>query len=195
MHLNEYYEMHMGTKLDYFFFRSSRLLHASEKQLLKNQKEQERTQILTILMLFLENPRLAGYFLTGKRSVFLETDGSAPWLYHCPLVYLPLHTMSLCYDRIRMLNKGQNQFADPITRQTHPEANLQNCTDRNKNLFHFDMDEKDSWYTLTPGIVHQNGPAVFGPKDVSPIAIHSFPGIKMLECILEVNSVVFGTVS
>ena len=158
------------------FSSGARLLHASEKQLLKNQKEQERTQIFTILMLFLENPRLAGYMLTGKRSMFLETDGSAPWLYHCPLVYSPLHTMNLCYDRIRMLDGGQNQFVDPITRQTHPEANFQICTDRNKNLFQFDMDEKDSWYTLTPGIVHQNGPAVFGPKDVSPIAIHSFPG-------------------
>ena len=38
------------------------------------------------------------------------------------------------------------------------------------------MDQKDSWYTLTPGIVHQDRPAVFGPKDVSPVAVHSFPG-------------------
>ena len=38
------------------------------------------------------------------------------------------------------------------------------------------MDQEDSWYTLTPGIVHQDRPAVFGPKDVSPVAVHSFPG-------------------
>ena len=38
------------------------------------------------------------------------------------------------------------------------------------------MDQEDSWYTLTPGIVHQDRPAVFGPKDVSPVAIHSFLG-------------------
>ena len=36
------------------------------------------------------------------------------------------------------------------------------------------MDQKDSWYTLTSGIVHQDRPAVFGPKDVSPVAVHSF---------------------
>ena len=53
-------EMHMVTKLDYLFFQSSRLLQTSEIQLLKNQCEQERTQILTILMLSFENPRLAG---------------------------------------------------------------------------------------------------------------------------------------
>ena len=38
------------------------------------------------------------------------------------------------------------------------------------------MDQKVSWYTLTPGIVHQGRPAVFGPKDVSPVAVHYFPG-------------------
>ena len=38
------------------------------------------------------------------------------------------------------------------------------------------MDQEDSWYTLTPGIVHQDRPAVFGPKDVSPVAVKSFPG-------------------
>ena len=38
------------------------------------------------------------------------------------------------------------------------------------------MDQEDSWYTLTRGIVHQDRPAVFGPKDVSPVAVHSFPG-------------------
>ena len=37
------------------------------------------------------------------------------------------------------------------------------------------MDQEDSWYTLTPGIVHQDILAVFGPKDVSPVAVHFFP--------------------
>ena len=37
MYLNMDYEKHMGTKLDYLFFQRSRLLKASEKQLLKNQ--------------------------------------------------------------------------------------------------------------------------------------------------------------
>ena len=82
MYLNMDYGMHMGTKLDYLFFQSSRLLQASEIQLWKNQCEQERLQIVTILMLSLENPRLAGYMFTGNRSMFLETDDSLAWLYH-----------------------------------------------------------------------------------------------------------------
>ena len=110
MYLNMDYEMHMGTKLDYLFFQSSRLLQASEIQLSKNQCEQERTQILTILMVSLENPRLAGYMLTGNRSMFLETDGSLAWLYHCPLVHSPLHTMNQCYDRISILYEGKSNL-------------------------------------------------------------------------------------
>ena len=140
MYLNMDYEMHMGTKLDYLFFQSSRLLQTSEIQLLKNHCEQERTQILTTLMLFFENPRLAGYMLTGNQSMFLEADGSLAWVYRCPLVHSPFHTMNQCYDRVPILYEGQIQFIDPITRQIHPAAYIQNCTQRIKNLFQFDMD-------------------------------------------------------
>ena len=175
MYPNMDYEMLIGTKLDYLFFQRSRLLQDSETQLMINQCEQVRTQILNFLMLSLKNPRLAGYMLTGNRSMFLETDGSLAWLYHCPLVHSTLHTMNQCYYRIPILYEGQVQFVHPITRQRHPAANLKNCTGQIKNLFQFNMDQEDSWYTLTPGIVHQDRPAVFGPKDVSPVAVHSFP--------------------
>ena len=121
-YLNMDYEMHLGTKIDYLFFQSSRLLQATELQLLQNQCEQERTQILTNLMLALENPRFAGYMLTGNRSMFLETDGSLAWLYHCPKVHSPLHTMNQCYDKIPIIYKGEIRFVDPITRQTYPDA-------------------------------------------------------------------------
>ena len=97
------YEMHLGTKIDYLFFHSSRLLQATEIQLLQNQCEQERAQILINLMLALENLRLAGYMLTGSRSMVLETDGSVAWLYHCPKVHSHLHTMNQCYDKIPIL--------------------------------------------------------------------------------------------
>ena len=117
-YLNMDYEIHLGTKIDYLLFQSSRLLQATEIQLLQNQCAQERTQILTNLMQALETPRLAGYMLTGNRSMFLETDGSLAWLYHCPMVHSPLHRMSQCYDRIPILYEGEIRFVDPITRQT-----------------------------------------------------------------------------
>ena len=155
--------MHFGSKIDYLFFQSSRILQATKIHLLQNQCEQERTQILTNPMIVRENPRLAGYILAGNRSMFLETDGSFAWLYHCPMVHSPLHTMNQCYDRIPIPYESEIRFVDPITRQTYPDAVTPNCFDRIKNLFQLDMDQKDSWYTLPPGIVHQDKPAVFGP--------------------------------
>ena len=175
-YLNVDYEMHSGTKIDYLFFQSSRLLQATEIQLLQNQCEQERTQILTNLMLTLENPRLAGYMLTGNRSMFLETDGSLAWLYPCPKVHSPLHTMNQCYDKIPILYEGEIRFVDPITQQTYSDAVPQNCSDRIKNLFQLNMDQEDSWYTLTAGIVHQDRPAIFGPKEITPMSAQSLIG-------------------
>ena len=144
--LNMDYELQQDTKLDYLFFESSRALQASEPNLLKNQCEQERLQLFTILMLSLENRRLAGYMLTGNRSMFLETDKSLAWLHSCPQVRSPLHTLNQCYDKIPILYKGQIKFVDPITRQTLPDALPRNCSDPIRNIFQMDMDQKDSWY-------------------------------------------------
>ena len=113
--------------------------------------------------------------LTGNRSMFLETDGSLAWLYSCPQVQSPLHTLNQCCDKIPILYKGQIQFVDPITRQTLPDALPQNCSDPIKNLFQMDMDQKDSWYSLTPEITHRDRPAVFAPKDISPFTTQKFP--------------------
>ena len=84
------YELHLGTKLDYIMYFNTKLLRHSETTLLQNQCELERTQMLTILMLAMQNTRLAGYMLTGNRSMFLDTDGSVAWLYHCPKFLSPL---------------------------------------------------------------------------------------------------------
>ena len=130
-------------------------------------------------MLALENPRLAGYAVTGNRSMFLETDGGLAWLYHCPKVHCPLHTMNQCYDRIPKLYRVQIQLVDTITRQIYPDANAQNCSYRNKNLFQLDMDQEDSWYSLTPVIVHQDKPTIFGPKEVIPVARHLLTGSQV----------------
>ena len=127
-------------------------------------------------MLAPENPRLAAYMLTGNTSMFLETDASLAWLYHCPMVHSPLHTMKQCYDRIPILYEGEIRFVDPITRQTYPDAVTQNCSDRIKNLFQLDMDQEVSWYTLTPGIVHQDKPSVFGSKKVTPMTAQPLTG-------------------
>ena len=108
--------------------------------------------------------------------MFLETDGSFAWLYHCPKVHSPLQTMNQCYDKIPILYEGEIRFVDPIIRQTYLDSVPQNCSDRIKNLFQLDMDQEDFWYTLTPGIVHQDRPAIFGPKKKTPMSAQSLTG-------------------
>ena len=86
-----------------------------------------------------------------------------------------LHTHNQCYDKIPILYRGRIQFVDLITRQTLPDALPQNCLDPIKNLFQMDMDQKDSWYSLTHEIIHRDRPAVFAPKDISPFTTQKFP--------------------
>ena len=86
--------------------------------------------------------------------------------------------MNQCYDKIPILYRGQIKFVDSVSRQTYPHATTQNCSDGIKNLFQPDMDQEDSWYTLTPGIVHQDKPAIIGPQDINPVASHTFIGSR-----------------
>ena len=79
--------------------------------------------------------------LTGNRSMFLSTDSSLAWLYHCFLMRPPPHAMNQCYDKIPIFYNNATFFVDPITRQTYPDAQVQKCTDRIKNLFQFDMED------------------------------------------------------
>ena len=131
------------------------MLECSEIKLLKNLCEQERKQILTILMLSMQNPCLVGNMLTGNRSLFLSTDGSLAWLYHCPLIRSPPHVMNQCYDKMPIFYKNAISFVDPITQKTYPDAQVQNGSDRIKNLFQFDMEDEKSWFTITLTLEHR----------------------------------------
>ena len=175
-YLNLDYELHQGTKLNYAFFESSKMLEDCEIQLLRNLCEQERTQILTILMLSMENPRLAGYMLTANRSMFLSTDGSLAWFHHCFLMRSAPHVMNQYNDKTPTFYKNAIFFVDAITRQTYPNARVQNCPDRIKNFLQFDMEKENSWFTITPTLEHRKRPAVFGPKDVTPVSRRAFGG-------------------
>ena len=112
------YDLHLGTKLDYILYFNTKQLRESEMTLLQNQCELERTQMLTILRLAMQNTRLAGYMLTGNRSMFLDNDGSVAWLYHCPKFLSTLRVLDKCCDRIPILFERTTKFVDPFTRQT-----------------------------------------------------------------------------
>ena len=85
-------ELHLGLKLDQIMYFNTEL---SEMTLLQNQCELERTQIVTTLLLERQNTRFASFMLTGNRSMFLDTDGSVAWLYHCPKFLSPLRVLDV----------------------------------------------------------------------------------------------------
>ena len=95
--------------------------------------------------------------------MFLETDGSLAWLYSCPLLRSPLHTMNECYNKIPNFYRGQIKFVDPITRQKLPDTMPQNCSDHVKTLFQMEMDDRNSWFSLTAQITPRDRPVIFSP--------------------------------
>ena len=167
------YELHLSAKLDFLMFYNVKQLRHSELTLLRNECELERTQTLTILMLALQNTRLAGYMLTGNRSMFLDTDGSIAWLYHCPPKMSSLKILDRCYDRIPIDYEGQTHFVDPITRQTFTFATEIPCQGTYKNMFQLDLEAEKSWYKLSPAPEPVTAPLIFEPTEIGHIT--SFP--------------------
>ena len=75
-----------------------------------------------------------------------------------------------------MFYKNTIFFVDSITGQTYPDAQFPNCSDRIKNLFQFAMEDENSWFTITPTLERGKRPAVFGPKDVTPVSTRALGG-------------------
>ena len=140
----------------------------------QNQCELERTQMLTILMLATQNTRLAGYMLTGNRSMFLETDRSVAWLYHCLKFLSPLRVLDKCYDRFPILFERTITFVDPITRQTYDFASEIPCLGDYTNVFQLHLENENSRYQLLPDPMPFNKPLLFKPNEFGHITQFSF---------------------
>ena len=190
---NLQYDVHLGAKFDYFLHRTNLNIHAFQVKIIQNQCELERTQMLTILTMALENTRLAGYLLTGNRSMFLDTDGSVAWLYQCPKVRSTLWVMDKCYDKIPIFYENRVHFVDPITRQTFLSANEISCQRATQNLIQLDMDNDNSWYNLILHPVFHNTPLAFSPTRLSRQVCMYLILLIMPDCKQGKNCHSFGT--
>ena len=147
------------------YFKTKRLKH-SDMTFLQTQFELERTQKLTIWLLAMQNTRLAGYMVTGNRSMFLDTDGSVAWFYHCTKFLSPLRVLDKCYDRIPILLERTTKFVDPITRQTYDFASEIPCLGDYTNVFQLDLENDNSWYQLLPDPMPFNKHLLFKPTEL-----------------------------
>ena len=89
----------------------------------------ERNQLLTILAISVQNPQLAGFLLSGNRSIFLYLEGSTAWLYVCAHFSSPLYKAERCFDRIPLHYKDTLMYVDHISRQTYDYATPILCGD------------------------------------------------------------------
>ena len=87
-----------------------------------------------------------------------------------PLMRSPPHvTQKQCYDKIPSSYKNAILFVYPITREIYPDAQVQKCSDWIKNLSQFDMEDENTWFTITHTPEHRKRPALFGPKHLTTV--------------------------
>ena len=86
-------------------------------------------------MLAMQNTKPAVDMLIGNRSMFLDTDGSVAWLYHCPNFLSPLRVLDRHFDRNQILFERTTKNVDPITHQTCDFAPEIPCLGDYPNLF------------------------------------------------------------
>ena len=127
----------------------------------------ERTQLLTIVAMSVENPQLAGFLLTGIRSNFLYVEGSSAWLYDCPHFISPLYKADKCFDRIPIHYRETIMCVDPLTRQTLNYATPIECGNNPQNIFELDPDTDDGdFYVLTSDPLKREAPQMFKPTQI-----------------------------
>ena len=101
------------------------------------------SKVNNFLMLAMQNTRLAGY-----KSMFLDTDGSVDWLYHCPKFLSPIRMLYDCYERISILFERTTKFVDPIICQTYDFASEIPRLCHYTSVFQLDLEKENSLYQL-----------------------------------------------
>ena len=129
---------------------NTKQLRQSELTLLQINSQLERTQMVTIFMLAMQNTRLVGYMLPVIRSMFLSTNGNVAWLYHCPKLSSLRRVLDKCFDRIPILFERIIQFLDPIKLQTFDFASEISCLCDYTTVLQLDFGNDKSWYQLLP---------------------------------------------
>ena len=129
--------------------------------------ELERNELLTILAMTVQNPQLAGFFLTGNRTNVLYVEGSTAFLYDCPHFLCSLYKADRSFDCIPIHFKDTLMYVDPITRQTYDYATPIACNNIPKNIIELDPDSDDQdFYILGPEPIKRKPPLMFTPSQI-----------------------------
>ena len=135
----------------------------------QNQCQPERTHMLTVLMLAMQNRRIAVHRLTGNMSMFLDNDGSVAWLYHCPKISPPLKVLDTYYDRITIFFERTTKFVDPVTHETYDSASEIPRWGDYTNVCQLHPENDNSWYQLLLDPMACKKPLFFKPTELGHI--------------------------
>ena len=161
------YDAHINGKTVYTITHVFRSMTVQELNTLQTVYELEQNQLLTILAMYVQNPQLAGFLLTGSCSNFLYVEGSTAWLYDCPHFLSPLYITDCCFDRIPIHFKDTLMYVDPFTRQTFEYATLITCENNPKKNIELDPDSEDQdFYILGPEPIKRKPPLMFTPSQI-----------------------------
>ena len=161
------YDAHINTKIDYTINHVFRSMTVQEPNTLHTICELEPNQLLTILAMSVQNPQLAGCFLTGSRSKFLYVEDSTAWFHVCPHFLSALYKADQCFDRIPIHFKDTLMYVEPITRQTYDYATPITCDNNPRNIIELDPypDDQD-FYILGPEPIKRKPPLMFTPSQI-----------------------------
>ena len=161
------YDALINTEIDFTINHVFKPMTVQELSTLHTVCELERTQLLTILAMSVNNPQLAGFLLTGSRINFLYAEGSTAWLYDCPHFISPLLKADKCFDRIPIHYRDTIRYVDPITRQTFNYATPIECGNNPQNIIELDPDTDDGDFNvLTPDPLKREEPQMFKPTQI-----------------------------
>ena len=161
------YDSHINTTINYTKNHVFRSLTVQELNTLHTICELERNQLLTLLAKSVQNPQLAGFFLTGNRSNFSNVEGSTAWLNDCPHFLSPLYKADRCFDRIPIHYKDTLMYVDPITRQTYDYATPIPCDNNPRNIIELDPNTDDQdFYILRPEPIKRKPPLMFTHNEI-----------------------------
>ena len=107
----------------------------------------------------------------------------------------PLHTMTRCFDSIPIFYKGVVAVAEPLTRQTFLNTNVQTSLIASRTSSKAKHGRK-IFLVYTYSVTQKLGPTrSFGPKDIQPMISRSFPGLQYEGMYTANNFLNFGSTS
>ena len=157
------YDAHTKTNIYYSINRVFKSITIHELNTLHQDCELERTQLLSIAAINVQNLELVGYHLSGNHRKYLYTESSIAWLKGCHQLLSPLFEVDRGFDGVPIYYQDTVIYIGPIITHTFNYATPKSCDNIPENVIAIAPDNYEH-YVLTPKPVLRATPTHFEPK-------------------------------